>query len=752
MIGRTVSHYRVLEQLGAGGMGVVYKAEDLKLGRMVALKMISDHLSDRAAIDRFEREARAASALNHPNISTIHEIDEESGRPFIVMELLEGQTLQKMLEKGALPADQLSDLAIEFADALAAAHDARIIHRDLKPANLFVTRSGHGKILDFGLAKLLPQNDESQTAARDLTASHATVGTLAYMSPEQKRGEPLDARTDLYSFGVVLREAAGRNAPPGLQTIIAKAVEEDRELRYQSAAEMRTDLKRLRQKRAPQRSSRLGLIGALAALVIVVAAIVWTALTRNKARSAAVQPQAAIQSLAVLPFKPLAAKQRDEALEIGIADTLIAKISNVRGITVRPLTAVRRYAGLEQDPIEAGRGLNVDAVLDGTIASAKDKIRVNARLLRVSDSAQLWAGQFDTSFADIFAVYDTISTQLTSELSLKLTPAEQRQLRKRDTDNAEAYRAYLLGRNYMSKLRRENLEKAVEYFKQAVALDPDYALAYVGLANVYMGLPIGADYPSTPLAERANAAATKAISIDPELADGYTALGIIKYWHDWNWPEAEKLYKRAIALNPNYSRAHAFYSLLLSSERRSEEAIREAHTAERLEPLWVQVNIITGQTLNQAGRYDEALEQLNRALEANRGNWAVQLMIGKAYEGKGMKDAAMNYYRASASASSGETEPLTRIGYLLATSGETAKARDVLTQLTKLSKERYVPPYNIAVLLAGLRRTDDAFRMLRRACADHDVRLVFIKVDPAWNGMRSDPRYRDVLTCMGIEP
>ena len=245
MIGRTISHYRILETIGAGGMGVVYKAEDVKLGRLVAVKMISDHLTDRAAIDRFEREARAASALSHPNISTIHEIDEVDGRPFIVMELLDGQTLQSMLANGPLPYDKLIDIAIELTDALAAAHDARIIHRDLKPANLFVTRSGRVKILDFGLAKLLPQNDDSKTAVRDLTASRVTVGTIAYMSPEQTRGEPLDPRSDLYSLGLVLREAAGRNTSPQLQTIIDKALEEDRELRYQSAAEIRADLRRL---------------------------------------------------------------------------------------------------------------------------------------------------------------------------------------------------------------------------------------------------------------------------------------------------------------------------------------------------------------------------------------------------------------------------------------------------------------------------------------------------------------------------
>ena len=755
MIGRTISHYRVIDTLGSGGMGVVYKAEDVRLGRMVAVKMISDHLTDRAAVERFEREARATSALNHPNICTIHEVDEVDGKPFLVMELLDGETLQSLIAKGPLPQDTLLDLATEFADALATAHAARIIHRDLKPGNLFVTRSGHLKILDFGLAKLLPEHfDSSAKTDVHLTKSHATVGTLAYMSPEQLRGEPLDARTDLYSFGVVLAEAAGPKPGP-LAPIISKALEKDRELRYQSAADIRADLKRLRSDatiRTAPRRHRAAPILALLTAIIIAALVTAFVVVRKPQTQPGNAPAPAIQSLAVLPFKPIIAKERDEALEFGITDTLIAKLSNVRGVSVRPLTAVRRFAGLEQDAVEAGRQLGVDAVLDGTTHNDHGRIRVTARLLRVSDSAQLWSGQFDTTFADIFSVYDAISNRLVAELAVKLTPIEQRGLLKHDTQNPDAYRAYLLGRNYMGKLRRENLEQAVDYFKHAVTLDPDYALAYVGLANVYMGLPIGADSPSHALAEAAKSAASKAIAIDPELPDGYTALGIIKYWYDWDWAEAENLFLKSIALNPNFSRSHIFYSAVLSSEGRDDEAIREAQIAQKLEPLWIQVEIISVKNLVQARRYDAAMQQAKRALEGNPESWVLRLMVGNIYEYTNQADAAMENYAIAWKGSSGETEPLARMGHLSAVRGDAPRAREILAQLMTLSKQRYVPPYNVAIVQMGLGQNAQAIQTLLRGCEERDVRMVFLNVDRAFEPLRTDPAFAAVRSCAPHRP
>ncbi len=474
--------------------------------------------------------------------------------------------------------------------------------------------------------------------------------------------------------------------------------------------------------------------------------------TTHPVSASALPSVRAIRSIAVLPFKPIIAKERDEALQFGIADTLIAKISNIRGITVRPLTAVRRYAGPEQDAVEAGRQLGVEAVLDGTTHNANDKIRVTARLLRVSDSSQLWSVQFDTTLADIFSIYDAISSRLVEEFSLQLTAVEQRELRKRDTQNPDAYRAYLLGRYYQSKLGRENLEKAIDYFKQAVSLDPEYALAYVGLASVDIGLPIGADYPSAGPAEAAKAAATKAIALDPALADAYAQLGFVKFWYEWDWPAAEELYRKAIALNPNDSSAHLYYGVVLSIEGHNAEAEREVEIARRIDPLSMQMNIITAQTYMQAHHFDAAEAQLKRALQISPNAFVPHLILGKTYERKQMYDQALEHYRISWSNSFGETEPLGRIGHLLALRGESAKAREVLEELTRISKTRYVPPYNIALVHAGLDEKDKAFRLLDRGCQERDVRLVFLRVDPVWDPLRSDPRFRNILSCTHQEP
>lgn len=760
MIGRTVSHYRILDVLGSGGMGVVYKAEDVKLGRLVAVKMISENLTDRSAIERFEREARVASSLNHPNICTIYEIGEADGKPFIAMELLEGETLHDVIGRRPMSGHQLLDFAIELATGLAAAHAARMIHRDLKPANVFITRSGHVKILDFGLAKLLTSDvsaPDALTVRQDLTASHAVMGTLAYMSPEQMRGETLDARTDLYSFGALLYEAATGSSPYGrtelvtgdarIDMIVAKATERDRELRYQTADDIRADLRRLKQS-APAATNQRRLVPlAIVCAVLAVALIAGAIIFRRPNAAPAVAP---IRSLAVLPFKPIIATDRDEALELGIADTLIAKLSNIRGLTVRPLTAVRRFDRVDQDPIDAGRSLAVDAVLDGTTHNANGRVRVNARLLRVSDSSQLWSGQYDTSFADIFSVYDAISARLADELSVTLTASEAKQLRKHDTENPDAYRAYLLGRYYQSRIGRKNLETALQYFRKAVDADPQYALGYVGIADAYNGLPIAADYPSTGPEEAAKAAATRAIELDPALADAYTSLGFVSYWYDWNWRAAEELFRRSLALNPTYARTHAFYSALLSAQHRDAEAIREGEEALRLEPLNIQVYILQGQTLMQAGRLDDAIEVLRRAFDVDPNSWVPHLILAKAYERKGAFDEAMRNYQFAAAHSFGATEPLGRIGHLQAVRGDAAAARSTLEDLKHIAKQRYVPPYNIALVEVGLGDNESALQSLEQACDERDVRLVFLSVDPAWDPIRSDQRFSAVARRVGL--
>jgi DNA-binding winged helix-turn-helix (wHTH) protein/TolB-like protein/tetratricopeptide (TPR) repeat protein len=461
-------------------------------------------------------------------------------------------------------------------------------------------------------------------------------------------------------------------------------------------------------------------------------------------------PASSIHSLAVLPFKPLIPNQRDEALELGMTDTLITKIGSIRGLTVRPLSAVRRYGGLEQDAIDAGRRLGVDAVVDGSIRREANNIHVNVRLLRVSDSAQLWSTQFDSPFTRIFSIQDSIVTNLADGLSLKLSGAEWQVLRKQDTRNPDAYRAYLLGRYQYNALRRDSLLKSIESYKTAIALDPVYAAAYAGLADSYCVLPISSDFLSGPSSQLAIAAANKAIGLDPLRSDAHNALGSVKFWYAWDWKGSEEEFRRGIAINPSNPSLHLRYAHLLSNTGRHAEGRRKVEEALRLDPLWLPANTLAGIFLLNAGELDASIAQSKRALEINPDYWVARDHLGKAYEQKGMFEEALEQYRQSYAHSAGSTEPLARRAHLLARMGRKSEARKILAEMMAISKQRYVPPYNIALMHVGLGDKDQALRWMGRACAEHDARMVFLKVEPLWGALRPDPRFSEIERCVGM--
>ncbi|HET9533699.1 MAG TPA: winged helix-turn-helix domain-containing protein [Blastocatellia bacterium] len=457
-----------------------------------------------------------------------------------------------------------------------------------------------------------------------------------------------------------------------------------------------------------------------------------------------------VRSIAVLPFKPLVADHRDESLEMGIADTLIAKISHISEIAVRPLGSVRRYGGLEQDPLDAGRQLGVEAVLDGTIQRAGDRVGVTARLIRVADGGQLWQGRFDAPFTDIFSVQDSISQKVAGSLRAKLTSAEETRLASHYTENVEAYQLYLRGRYHALKRTLPETQKAISYFQHAIALDSSYALAYVGLADAYLS-SLAADLPPNKFLPQARDAAQRAVEIDDTLADAHAELGFIIFWYDWDWDASEKQFRRALELDPNNANAHLFYAHMLSNTGRHAEALAEAKRARELDPLNLLINALEGQFLIHAGRTDEALERLQETLELDPNYFLARYYASSAYIDRGMYSEAVNEARKAMKASGARgTHSAAFLGYALAKSGRKAEALSVLEGLMKSSADRYVSAYNIALVHNGLGKGDEALAWLERACAQRLPHMVFLKVEPKWNNLRPDPRFQDLLRRVGL--
>ncbi|HMJ87634.1 MAG TPA: protein kinase, partial [Vicinamibacterales bacterium] len=625
MIGQTISHYHILEKLGQGGMGVVYRAEDSRLERTVALKFLSEELSrDPRAVERFQREARAASALNHPHICAIYDIGEHAGRHFMAMELLEGTPLHHLIAAGALAPDRVLELGMELADALEAAHGKGIIHRDIKPANVFVTERGHAKLLDFGLARP-PLDHHGITAGptrEPLTDPGAVMGTLAYMSPEQVRGDALDAGTDLFSLGCVLYEmTTGRPAftgstpgtiheailnrtpvpvgrvnpesPPRLEEVVNKALEKDPKLRYQHASELRADLQRLkRDSDSGSTAQRVAAVPAGASgwrrrgpLLAVAAVAVIALLAAGVQLSGRRSKGGAIDSVAVLPFVNSSGDADGDYLSDGITESLIANLSQVRSLRVTARSTVFRYKGKEIDPQKIGQDLHVGAVLSGRLLQRDGTLVVRTELMDVANGTQLWGGQYNRKVADVFALQDELSKEISERLRLRLTDDEKLRLTKRYTDNAEAYQLYLKGLYYFNKRSPDGLQKALDHLNRAVDADPAYALAYAGLADSYSGMSFFNIVPPSAAMPKAKAAAAKALEIDSSLAEAHISLAYASFTYDWDWAAATSHFDRALALNREAVLNHSYYAFYLTVAGRFEEAVSVARRALERDPV-----------------------------------------------------------------------------------------------------------------------------------------------------------------------
>jgi len=787
MIGKIISHYKIFEKLGEGGMGIVYKAEDTRLKRTVALEFLPPELTrDPEAEERFIQEARAASAIEHNNICTIYEINETKPAPgepgdgqiFIAMACYEGETLREKISRGPLRIEEALDIASQVSNALQEAHEKGIVHRDLKPANVMITRKGQAKIMDFGLAKLRGQ--------KKLTREGTTVGTVAYMSPEQARGEEVDHRTDIWSLGTVLYEMITAHIPfegeyeqavvysilnedpkpmTGLRTgisielerIVSKTLEKNPNERYQHLDEVLVDLRAIA--RVPEsraitfsqtkakrfRAKHTYIYAGIVILLLILLAGRFILFPGD------MQQAEAIDSVAILPLENISGNPDQEYFAQGMTEALITELSKIKALRVISRTSAMRYKNTDKSLPQIANELSVDAVVEGSALLAGEHVRITAQLIEAATDRHIWADSYERELRDIITLQKEVAHTIAQEIRITVTKEEQGRLAQVRPVNPEAYELYLKGRYFWDKRTPEAMTKGIEYFRQAIREDPDYALAYTGLADSYHLLASYSILAPMEAFPKAKEAALKALEIDGTLAEAHNSLAATELLYDWDWAAAEREFKRAIELNPNYVTAHQWYAIYLTVTERMNEAITEIKRAMEIDPLSLSLQTGLARQFYFVREYDQAIEQYDKALELDANYVFARAFLGLAYVQKLMYEEAIAEFRQAVALTEGK-EPgmLAVLGHAYGVSGQNDEALGILSELSRLSEQRYVPPFYIAVVYVGLGDSDHAFEWLEKACADRSEWMIYLNVEHILDPIREDPRFETLVERIGL--
>ncbi|MGA8038382.1 MAG: protein kinase [Candidatus Acidiferrales bacterium] len=794
MLGQTFGQYRIIDKIGAGGMGEVYRARDEQLGRDVALKVLpSQLLSDDSARRLLIREARMASALNHPNICTIHTVGDNEGRNYIVMEFLEGRPLSELVGESGLPADTVVRYGEQIADALAHAHKHGVIHRDLKSSNIMVSAEGRAKVLDFGLAKrhrIEGVSDQTQSSQK-LSKNEGGIGTMLYTAPELFQGEPSDARSDIWSLGVVLYEMASGQRPfggkttyelisrilheapkelpasvsPVLRAIIEKCLMKSPDERYQTAGEVRSalsvlgthtpgshasmnatmtaliaDAARVRQRR----SIRFVAVGIVAALVLL--ALAWRFAPRPWKSGAAAAEPSGIRSIAVLPLENLSHDPNQDYFADGMTDELTTQLSQISALRVISRTSAMKYKDSGKSLPQVAKELHVNAVVEGSVMQSGDRVRITAQLIDAPSDKSLWAKSYEGDSRDVLGLQQEVAHAIADEIKVQLTPQEQTRLTSSRPVNPAAYEAYLKGA-YLNKGTVAQQHRAKDFFEQAIALDPNYADAYAGLADYYWST---VDLRPSESMPKAKDNVLKALALDPELAQAHTELAAIHFYGDWDWDGADKEFRRALELNPGDADTHRYYSFFLSALERTDDAVAESRKALDLDPLSISAQVNAGFALYFAKQYDKAIDQCRKALELDANSAGAYDCLGSSYLALGKYEEAIAAAEKSVNLSNSDPARLVGLGRAYAMADRRADALKVRAEMQQLGARQYVPPYFTAEIDAALGEKEHALAALETALREHDVYLAWLKVDVAFDSLRAEPRFAQLLQRVGF--